>query len=311
MKQKITGFTLAEILITLSIIGVVAALTIPQLMKNLNDYALSKAQTITLAKITEATNQMKSNDVLDGYATTEAFADEFQKYLKVSKRCTSANLTDCFAPNFTSAGGKQITTTSLITGNKLGQPTYTSPTVAFGLANGTTILFAFNPTCVRIDPTDNQTNTTSCLSLVYDVNGNSKPNIIGKDISTVNAEFDYLDIGGLLIAVSDSTYTSINTCDGSPDISYDPRGSTNVNCATNNWAGAKKACSVQNMKIPSKDELDIIYQNRASISGLNLGSTYWSSTMFSASNIWNQYFADGSQNNNAANANGGKARCIK
>jgi len=51
MKQKITGFTLAEILITLSIIGVVAALTIPQLMKNLNDYALSKAQTIQKRQI--------------------------------------------------------------------------------------------------------------------------------------------------------------------------------------------------------------------------------------------------------------------
>lgn len=38
------GFTLAEVLITLTVIGVVAAITIPQLVKNMNDYAYGKSK---------------------------------------------------------------------------------------------------------------------------------------------------------------------------------------------------------------------------------------------------------------------------
>ena len=89
---KTLGFTLAEVLITLSIIGVVASFTIPQLVKNMNDYAFSKSQEITFAKIKEATSEMKSNSDLDGYATNDAFADAFQKYMKINKRCAAEEL---------------------------------------------------------------------------------------------------------------------------------------------------------------------------------------------------------------------------
>lgn len=39
-KKKFNAFTLAEVLITLGVIGVVAALTIPQLVKNYKEKVL-------------------------------------------------------------------------------------------------------------------------------------------------------------------------------------------------------------------------------------------------------------------------------
>lgn len=298
------AFTLAEVLITLTIIGVVSAITIPQLVKNMNNYAFSKAQTIMLAKITESTNEMKSNDMLGAYATTSAFADEFQKYIKVEKRCTAANLSDCFAPTFTTAAGKTITTSTLTTGDKLGQSTYTSPTVAFGLANGTTMLFAFNPACVRIDPVDNQTNTTSCLAMVYDTNGNSKPNIIGKDIGGLNVKLDCTPFGSLCVADADVTFGPINTCNGgaAADKAFDPTGSTNSNCANNRWAGAKKACDAIGMRLPvggsGSNELKTMFQNYDT--GGNTikmnAAHYWSSTpASSADTAWSQNFGTGGE----------------
>ena len=157
MKIKF-GFTLAEVLITLTIIGVVAALTVPELVKNMNDYAFTKSRDLTLAKITEATNQMKSNDVLSGYATNDAFVSEFQKYMKVTKTCDSTTLVDCF-PAKINAGTEGVNTTTLTTGTTLGANNIIGNTIALMLANGTSILFTLRDStkvsgaCDRIDPT--------------------------------------------------------------------------------------------------------------------------------------------------------------
>ena len=51
--KKIRAFTLAETLITLMVIGVVAALTIPALMQNINERALLKQRQTVAAKIAE------------------------------------------------------------------------------------------------------------------------------------------------------------------------------------------------------------------------------------------------------------------
>ena len=190
--RKRLAFTLAEVLITLSVIGVVAAITIPQLMKNMNDYAFGKAKENTLIKITEATNQMKSNDVLSGYTTNASFADEFQKYMKINKRCNSSNLTSCFAAKISTSDGNSVDTTTLTTGTMLSSKNLSDNTVALMLANGTSVLLSLRDStkvgtdCDRIDPFSNTSNTTSCLSILYDINGMGSPNVLGKDIGSVN-----------------------------------------------------------------------------------------------------------------------------
>ena len=83
--------------------------------------------------------------------------------------------------------------------------------------------------------------------------------------------------GGLCIAAGDTAYSSINTCS---DTTWDSYGATNPYCATNYWAGAKKKCSEQGMRLPNQTELNTIYTNKATISGL-ISVWYWADTDYS------------------------------
>ncbi len=115
LKPQKFGFTLAEVLITLAIIGIVAALTIPtlvaknekkqlytQFMKTYN--TLSNALSLTVAE----------NGNPEGWVTTTSdSADEnfISKYLypnlKIVKTCDSSNYSDCNVPiaSYKSLGG--------------------------------------------------------------------------------------------------------------------------------------------------------------------------------------------------------------
>ncbi len=100
------GFTLAEVLITLTIIGVVAALTIPSVVRN-----YQKQQTIAkLKKAWSAINQAYNNSQAQNgmYQTwdravdigSEEYLNRYWKpYLKIQKICVSYQ--DCGYPNLT------------------------------------------------------------------------------------------------------------------------------------------------------------------------------------------------------------------
>lgn len=94
---KRCAFTLAEVLITIGIIGIVAAMTIPALMSDSNDKELSTAKEVANAKFIEAMNQMRIDEALTGYNSAEDFANALKKYMKVIKVCSSSDLAICFA----------------------------------------------------------------------------------------------------------------------------------------------------------------------------------------------------------------------
>ena len=70
LGQFRTAFTLAEVLITLSVIGIVAALTIPSMIDNHNNKAWSTAKDLWDKKLVEATRQMNIDGVMTGVAST-------------------------------------------------------------------------------------------------------------------------------------------------------------------------------------------------------------------------------------------------
>ena len=61
---KKAAFTLAETLITLMVIGVVAALTIPALMQQIGDYTLEKQRDVFSKKFAEGLRQMRVDEKL-------------------------------------------------------------------------------------------------------------------------------------------------------------------------------------------------------------------------------------------------------
>ena len=74
------GFTLAEVLITLGIVGVVAAMTIPTLVANYQERSYNTAASVFERKLNEALRTMNTQQTLSGFSTTEEFVKELSKH---------------------------------------------------------------------------------------------------------------------------------------------------------------------------------------------------------------------------------------
>lgn len=95
------AFTLAEVLITLVIIGVVAALTIPTLMAKINTIVNSNRKEVIEKRLLAGFNQLNTMD--DGFNATqyaetgtEGFIKALSKYYKMSQICGADKLQNCF-----------------------------------------------------------------------------------------------------------------------------------------------------------------------------------------------------------------------
>ena len=98
------AFTLAEVLITLGIIGVVAALTLPSLIAKYQEKVLVNQAKKNYALVTNAINQYNmdiganGNDYsmfMDAAKGTQTVAEEFAKYFKGAKLCFENGKATC------------------------------------------------------------------------------------------------------------------------------------------------------------------------------------------------------------------------
>lgn len=157
------GFTLAEVLITLGIIGVVAAITIPNLIANQQKKAIGSQIAEAQSILTQAVRQYTANTDEEGsseFDTTlspQAFAEKyFKPYLKIARICTRIEdgcwKTGDFYGYYDLAGHKM-----------------TNVPYSIVLNNGMVLGFS------KIDG-------TNLVSIFVDVNGQSKRNVLGKDV---------------------------------------------------------------------------------------------------------------------------------
>lgn len=157
------AFTLAEVLITLGIIGVIAALTIPSLIANyqkkvvvtkLKKFYSTMSQAITLSEIDNGTAKdwnynLEGDKFFDNYVknyfkiNTESKTKDFLSNYKM----TNLNGTECTSYAWCAFGNNTFIT--LADGATLG--------ISKSSSNGTMIIF-------------------------IDINGHKKPNVMGKDI---------------------------------------------------------------------------------------------------------------------------------
>ena len=178
------AFTLAEVLITLAIIGVVAAITIPSLVKNYNEKAWGTAKDVFEKRLEVATRQMNTEEKLAGYSGTMDFVNELKKYIKITRVCDNNNITKCFNKEVIwNEGEDPIDMSTIRNAASLGQEDWDTDTVAVQFANGVNAIIAYNPNTTQ-EPFNNQFAATSAsMAILYDVSGNKNPNTNGKDIA--------------------------------------------------------------------------------------------------------------------------------
>jgi len=200
------GFTLAEVLITLAIIGVVAAMTIPTLVANYQEKSWGTAATVFERKLTEAMRVMNANATLAGHSTTESFVNELAKNFKTTKICANDKLQDCFSSEVT-YGNEVVDMTKVKTAKHFGQDEWGTEIIGTQFANGTTALIAYNPKCSQ-DPYSNTITGSDCLAILYDTTGYKTPNTSGKDL---RANGNVTKVGG-----SSCAFEIDGTCFGMP-----------------------------------------------------------------------------------------------
>lgn len=194
----LNGFTISETLITLAIIGVVAAITLPTLIENYVERINSERQVNIVNKITKAVEQMKAYGLLDvQYKSTDEFVDNFQKYIKIIKRCNAEDIENCWpVKKIITSDKKEFEIKNAKQGKHLGLKENTSDNVGLVLSDGTPIIITYNQNADIIDFDDPitgkditlpigggrtkkfyyTTTSTESIDFVMDVNGAAGPN---------------------------------------------------------------------------------------------------------------------------------------
>ena len=319
--KKDVAFTLAEVLITLGVIGVVAALTMPTLLKNIAERSNSEAQANLAQKITKSMDLMRADGGLERtYNSTDEFVDEFSKYIKISTRCDADHIADCWpTKTVTTTDGETYDVSKAKTGKNLNLKDNKSNNVGIILADGATLILTYNPNAGIIGDGDTvtpsfvdlpigfgrtkkfayTTSVTDPIDFVMDVNGFKGPNSEARngkqyDIRSFKvAKFSKgcagNDISGIGCVYQLPSYSPIKA--GSDEMDkWDPNWkNSGLSSYDNYWAGAKKACDDIGMSLPDKSKLRSIFEAGWNDSSLGLPNSGW----FWSSSEDNAYYAYG------------------
>ncbi len=314
------GFTMAEILLSLTIIGVVAAITLPSLTGNINERTWNTQRKALYARFSQALALMPN---LNGYGTlsdTEDTAAEtfvtngLSKVMKINNICDATHLADCGIPNkittLTNGTLNDITNnyTTLVAFNNMFNGTYIgkdasgndhpysyeqldTKAAAFETANGESILVYYNPNCQSDlkETSYNYSQPKMCANFIYDLNGTKGPNTFGKDIGFISALYpsDPVIVAPMPLAMNNTK-------------------------SSQTAAGALCKQQDSESRLPNRDEIAAMFYNR-SLLGINL-ARYWSSSVASSgdsSKAWYLEFSTGNRGVTSRSSNNYYVQCVK
>ncbi len=307
-------------MLSLTIIGVVAAITLPSLTGNINERTWNTQRKALYARFSQAIALMPA---LNGYGTiaeatesasaidtaTETFLTEgLAKVLKINNICDNTHLADCgTVSSFTNMAGSIISLpTTLYELNSYfrsiaysgsSYTTQDTKAAAFETQNGESIVAYYNQSCST--QYLNQESLTAygnvfgfpqsnmCVNFIYDLNGNKGPNTVGKDIGIMTV-FNATD--SLVVA---------------------PMPSSANNAGTATWPNAAKLCTTADSesRLPNIDELSAMLINK-DILNLTTTTKIWSGTVYNSERAWDVFYTSGIRNSDMKTLNL-SVRCVK
>ena len=317
----LTGFTMAEILLSLKIFGVVAAITLPSLTGNINERTWNTQRKALYARMSQAIALMpalngygtltedSSGTVIEDTAAETFVTNGLAKVLKINNICDSEHLPDCGLPDkITPFAGTQIdfpqdlaelnpqNTSVYLTDVPSGGVTtwsysqINSKAAGFETANGESIAVYYNPRCTTLlaEANDVYAQQKMCANFVYDLNGRKGPNTFGKDIGVISVLYP---TDSLVVAPIPHTQ------DASDAVTPD---------------AISGVCKNQDAeyRMPTKEELASLFFNKNIIGNMN-AVRYWSSSLSSSiDEAWYTSFTTGLMRHDPHWPNN-PVRCVK
>ncbi len=162
------GFTLAEVLVTLAIIGVVAAMTVPTLMQNYQRKSYVTQLHKVYSEILQASSlyltERNAVNLKEAGLNSQDAANNFvATYFKIVQTCENS-LSPCFSDSYNYINGSSVN----LSDNSM------KAADSFVLASGASVrpLSSFNSAAIEQTP---------IIGFFVDINGGNGPNIIGRD----------------------------------------------------------------------------------------------------------------------------------
>ncbi len=160
------AFTLAEVLVTLGIIGVVSAMTVPTLMQNYQRQSyvtqLHKVYNEFAQALTQYQTDRNAVNLTEAGLNSQANLNSFiTSYFRVVQTCSNS-LTPCF-----------LEQTSYKALNGTALPAHYTVTNAYVLASGASVRFLYAKEGEKVG------------NIMVDINGQKGPNILGRDLFTI------------------------------------------------------------------------------------------------------------------------------
>ena len=262
-KPKL-AFSLAETLITLGIIGVVAAITMPVLISNIQDRVKQKRVENIKQKLSKVTDKMAVQSGLVGYGTTEAFVSEMTKHMKVAKVCDNNYLADCWPTQEVNLNkfGKMWQISETKNPKTLLLPRKDRDnwdnTIGIVTADGVPMILSYKKNCdfdvdkngLIFNESSAMSNSMGCLSGVFDWNGGKNPNKLGDDVITIGkaAGLGYECVAEISGKCITAPFVSSPLTKAQCEAQKDDLGIKKCPVDLDYWAGAAEECGgVKNM----------------------------------------------------------------
>ncbi len=209
--KEYNAFTLAEVLITLGIIGIVAAMTLPTLVAKYKDKELASSAKKAVSVIQQAAQLAQNyygtpgdnSSLFDITKESEEVTQNFSKYFNGAKYCApDTGGKECAGLHYQIKYSGKYETSPGASG--VGQMYY-SPRIV--LPDGTIVSVDQKDNdyreedCTQFNEDGSAGNTTTCKStfiaiIRFDVNGNRSPNQFGRDAFQMLVYKNKIEPGG-------------------------------------------------------------------------------------------------------------------
>jgi hypothetical protein len=273
----------------------VTILTVPHFLNNLQDKEfLTESKRINYL-ISQAVGSLNVSSGITAATSPEDFVNNYlSRVMKFTKVCGYSNHNDCgFASTIKNIAKNEIDLPTIVTdlGSNItsGEGSWNKSNTngySFITLNGYSMMLLYNQYC--LDDARNANHYVQdrvCINILWDINGNKKPNQVGKDIGFT------------------TVFYPINSVAATP-----VSAQTNASNGTFREVGESCRTYGSNYRAPNRDELAAIYFNGKLIGIISGGS--WSISQAGSGFGWFQLFDAGYSHKldiSAANP----IRCIK